>query len=313
MGLWTIASNAFRGAFWNGREGRFRAFWRACAVVVVWFVGVALIQSVMRGTLPEQPLRKIVEGPVIFLWVVVLVFIAGWFVDRRPVADFGFHFGRRWLGDLAAGLCIGAILPAGVLLVYLALGWARVDGWFHSPGGPYALALFASFFYFVMVGFMEEFVVRGFLLRNIAEGLRSRWLSSGVSLVSALVLSSAFFALLHGGKATGPEYAYYWLFGALFGLAFVLTGELALPIGIHIAYNFFILNVFGLEESTTAVIELTKTGPAFWVGEAAMGANLSVLFGILLVTLWVKRTRGKIEPRTDLAEYSRTSKRSESL
>ncbi len=50
----------------------------------------------------------------------------------------------------------------------------------------------------------------------------------------------------------------------------MLTGELAFPIGLHIAWNFFQGNVFGFPvsgtTSTTSLIAIEQGGPEIWTG-----------------------------------------------
>ncbi len=68
------------------------------------------------------------------------------------------------------------------------------------------------------------------MLKNLAEGADGpvpRWAAVGV----AVLASSLVFAFLHGGKVDHPsQYGYYLLAGLVLSGAYVLTGDLALPI-----------------------------------------------------------------------------------
>jgi membrane protease YdiL (CAAX protease family) len=61
-----------------------------------------------------------------------------------------------------------------------------------------------------------------------------------VAVLLSYLLTSLFFGLLHANnaKATLVSSLELTLFGMLVGLGFILTGELAVPIGIHVAWNF---------------------------------------------------------------------------
>ena len=61
------------------------------------------------------------------------------------------------------------------------------------------------------------------------------------------------------------------IFGLLFGTAYVLTGELALPIGLHFAWDYiqaFVFGVVGTGSQYGAVLVLARTGAAEprWTG-----------------------------------------------
>jgi len=90
------------------------------------------------------------------------------------------------------------------------------------------------------------------------------------------------FAFLHSGKLTHPSQAVYYLVaGLVLGTVYVLSGELALPIGFHVFYNFTMATVFGLgvSQDSPAVILLNTTGPAFWIGEEGLARMVFAIVG----------------------------------
>ena len=64
----------------------------------------------------------------------------------------------------------------------------------------------------------------------------------------------------------------FGLLGAMLGVGLVYTGRLALPIGFHIAWNFFQGGVFGFPVSggdqQVALLTVDDRGPALWTGGA---------------------------------------------
>jgi hypothetical protein len=100
--------------------------------------------------------------------------------------------------------------------------------------------------------------------------------------------------------------------GLFLGLGFILTGELAIPIGLHITWNFFQGYVFGFPVSgigrTTSFIGINQGGPDLWTGgafgpEAGLIGLLAMLLGSLLIGLWVRLLYGKVRLDTELAQY----------
>ena len=67
-------------------------------------------------------------------------------------------------------------------------------------------------------------------------------------MVIAVVIPAVFFGLAHATNenATWPSVFNIVIFGLLFGTGYVLTGELALPIGLHFGWNFVQGFVFGV-------------------------------------------------------------------
>ena len=107
-----------------------------------------------------------------------------------------------------------------------------------STGGSVTVVAVAA------VAFGEEASYRGYPIKNLAEGVaKARW-----GIVIAVVIPAVFFGLSH---ATNPNAT--WLstfdiviFGLLFGTGYVLTGQLALPIGLHFGWDFVQGFVFGV-------------------------------------------------------------------
>ena len=97
------------------------------------------------------------------------------------------------------------------------------------------------------MGISEETVFRGYQLKNAAEGLNYASLGPRGAILPAWVLSSVFFAVLHADNpnATPVSTLNIALAGLMLGFGYVLTGELAIPIGLHITWNFFQGAVYG--------------------------------------------------------------------
>ena len=100
--------------------------------------------------------------------------------------------------------------------------------------------------------------------------------------------------------------------GLVLGLGYVLTGRLALPMGLHIAWNFFEGNVFGLPVSGWTTLGATfllieQSGPPLLTGgafgpEAGLLTIAASLIGVLMILLWVRVRSGRVALQTSLAE-----------
>ncbi len=104
------------------------------------------------------------------------------------------------------------------------------------------------------------------------------------------------------------------LAGLFLGVGFVLTGELAIPIGLHITWNFFQGNIFGFpvsgSNSGTSLISISQGGPDLLTGgafgpEAGLIGILTMILGTLLTILYIRQTRGAVRLHTALAQYQK--------
>ena len=293
-----------------------RALWRIAGLVFLLLSLGALLRS--SGLFPERgTLEYFLAATPAQLWTgLVGVLLAGLVLDRRPFRDFGFALGHEWSADLAFGLGLGACLMCAIFLVQWGLGWLEVSQLWRTPvdGMSFGRALLAPVTVFVSVGILEELVFRGYLLRNLAEGLAFRRLGGARGgLVAATFLSSVLFALGHADNpnATWVSTVNVGLAGLFLALAFLLTGQLAISIGLHITWNLFQASAFGFPVSGTTVVRTTvlatvETGPDLWTGgpfgpEAGLVGVLAMLVGIAALLAWVRWRRGEVRLATELA------------
>jgi uncharacterized protein len=309
--------------FWNRPERRVRAGWRMLIQLVLLglFVGLLTALAFTVGP-PASPADAVIGargGIIMLVATVASVALAARFLDRRPLPDFGLRFSPRWWGDFAFGLSLGAILMTGVFLVQLAAGWIVVTGTLQSfeVNLPFALAILSPLIAFVCVGIYEELLTRGYWLRNLAEGMNFSAIGARRALIAAWVLSSIFFGLLH---ATNPGSTVVSTFnlviaGIFLGLGYVLTGQLAIPIGLHITWNFFQGNVFGFPVSgippaRASFIVISQGGPDIWTGadfgpEAGLIGLLAMGTGSILTLLWIRSRHHRVALETSLAQPPR--------
>jgi hypothetical protein len=99
------------------------------------------------------------------------------------------------------------------------------------------------------------------------------------------------------------------------GLGFILTGELAIPIGLHITWNFFQGNVFGFPVSGTTpivtFIGINQRGPEIMTGgafgpEAGLIGLIAIAIGVGLIYAYLQWRDGEVRLKLNLATYSPT-------
>jgi membrane protease YdiL (CAAX protease family) len=317
-------------------DGKLRALWRlGIQYAAYWllvefyldFFVVAWLLTAGRnvsGGLDDSvaalsPVLPLFTGVVGLMATVLTVWLAGRFLDRRPFSDFGFHLGGGWWLDLLFGMVLGALLMTAVFLVELGLGWIRVKGTLetHGTDAPFVISMLLPIVYFVCVGFYEETLFRGYQLKNSAEGLNYPSLGPRGAVVLAWVLTSVFFGALHADNpnATPISTLNIVLAGLMLGLGYVLSGELAIPIGLHITWNLFQGAIYGfpvsgLEPFGATLLETEQGGPELWTGgsfgpEGGLLIPAVMLLGMSLIVLWTRLRTGKVSLSTSVAEDAR--------
>ena len=296
---------------WDPCQRRPRALFRLGALVAM-MVATGRVLGMAANATAWRPPRGLLDlmATALSLW------LAARFLDRRPFSDYGFRINRAWWADLRFGLFLGALLMTIVFCVEWAAGWVTVKGTFitFDPGGSFVPDILSPLGQFVAIGIVEEMFARGYFLRNVAESINVRRIGPRMALVSAWVLSSLVFGLLHAGNpnATLTSTVGLAIAGAYLGLGYVLTGSLAIPIGLHISWNFFEGNVYGFPVSGASfgratVIAISQVGPELWTGgafgpESGLLGLAAILIGTGLLLLWVRARHGRLGLATRLAE-----------
>jgi uncharacterized protein len=326
-----------KNPFLNEREKRLRAFWRLLLQYVLFINGTVVLAAVFglaslaifEGTgLGEDPIGTLAASPAIqttsyvaasLVAGVASVWLAGRFFDRRPFSGFGLRFDRVWWLEFCFGLALGALLMTAIFFIELAVGWITVTATFETigNGSPFALAILLPLVVFVCVGFYEELLSRGYQLQNMAEGFHSPSLGPKRAIILAWVLSSALFGLLHFANPNASLISTLSITfaGLLLGTGYVLTGRLAIPIGLHITWNFFQGNVFGfpvsgLEPLGATFVSIEQGGPSLFTGgafgpEAGLLDPIATIVGSLLIWLWVRSRSGSGSLELSIAEPPR--------
>ena len=232
----------------SGREKRLGAGWKILAFLLVLGLVNGLAFFLMEKVLG---LGRLLHGPAGEPISALLLLGVSWAalrLDGRPLASLGLRLDSRWARELAFGIL------AGFLLILAAALLLRIVGGFTWALGPAAWrAMLGGGWMFLFVAISEEMTFRGYPFQRLVEGL-GPW--------SAQALFAALFALIHWGNpgihSAGPTLKAVTtlniaLAAILLGLAYLRTRSLALPIGIHWAWNWTQGSLLGFSVSGTGL------------------------------------------------------------
>ncbi|RKD97298.1 CPBP family intramembrane glutamic endopeptidase [Halopiger aswanensis] len=300
---------------YDSSGARLRALWRVLVpllvAVAIYAAGQSLVNRFAAGLL--EPIAdgtsRVVATAVLFVAlsaVIALAGVAGLLVasrlDRRPLSSYGLDVSGRWLRDFAAGILIGVVAAAGAIGYLAARGDVALSpsvtgvGVDSPPLG--GLVVLVLLLFLLANNAFEEIVFRAIVIGNAVEGFRSGASNATVAVVGAVVVSLPVFGALHllgGGPMAVVTSA---IGGILFATAYVLTGRLALPIGVHFG-GLADLSIRQQPLSTdpeltlpsVVVAELTGD-PSFLTGIELWAVRL--LLGVALICLWVYATDGEV-------------------
>ncbi|WP_193726633.1 CPBP family intramembrane glutamic endopeptidase [Paenibacillus guangzhouensis] len=193
----------------------------------------------------------------------------------------GWSIGLRQSSAVACalqGIGLGILLISIVAIAIWICGGVEFQS-VHTDADTWTSVL-AGVGLFTLVAISEEVFNRGYL-----QGLLQR--QYGVA--AGVVISSIIFALLHGANpgiwSTPFTMINIFLIGIFFALTRVMTGGLWLPIGFHLAWNFFQGNVYGFAVSgteTKPILSILVNGDSLISG-GSFGVEGSILTTILMV------------------------------
>jgi hypothetical protein len=280
-------------------ERRLRAGWRVighfCLLIILLSCSIIPLAAWM-AFIGRTDLTLLAWQALAVFAVTGSVYLARRFLDRRSFTSLGLTWNRTAIRDLLAGFLIAGLMMGFIFLVELSAGWLEFQGfaWNTIPLQEVVLGVLGMLCMFVLVGWHEELLSRGYWLQNLAEASNLFW---------GVLISSLFFALGHLGN---PHVSWSAILGLIISGVFLAYGylrtrQLWLSIGLHIGWNFFEGNVFGFQvsglEDLPRMIMQTVQGPELLTGEKfGPEAGLVLLPGLALGTalvIWYTLKREK--------------------
>lgn len=258
-------------------NGEMRAIWKMSVYGVITFFLLFFVGAAVFVGMPELDWRFV--NPLLLLGAALTASaICARLIDRRPLVDL---IVLRWhpaaAMQLGMGMLITLVMILALIGLELAFGGARMLPGHVTISHTLSL-LFLGLLSFILVGFAEEILVRGYPFTVLQrQGGR----------VTALVLTSGVFSLIHVFNPGVGWFAFLNVFlaGIWLGLARVVSGSLWLPIGLHIGWNFFLGPVFGFPVS--GIVErslwIVRTDGPDWINGGIFGPEGGVLATVVLI------------------------------
>ncbi len=279
-------------------EGRLRSGWRLLlhtlmVLIFTFLVGIPvfLIAGGTENFSTQQPAETyLIMDNRLFLisqlsfaiGLTMATFLARRWLDKKSFRSLGVWINPSTFVDLLVGFWIAGLMMGGIFLVLVLLGWLQFEGFIWQKGIPpqWGMEVLSVFILFVLVGWTEELLSRGYQLQNLVEGLKKP---------AGVIVSSLIFAILHQSNPSFSFGAFVGLFlaGLFFCYAYYLVGNLWLPIGLHIGWNFFEGVVFGFQvsglDNLPKLILQNTSGPQ-WITGGAFGpeAGLILVVGLAI-------------------------------
>lgn len=277
------------------KDGRLRPTLRIIVYGPIYFLTMLVVNTLLHWfvfnplSLPGW-LLEVLKIARNIACVLLATYLARRFLDRRTLGSLGLSRYRGWLADIAVGIGLGVLLSLLGFLAQWGSGWLTISGfaWQSLSVSGLVGALALECILFVMVGFNEELLFRGYIMQNLAED----W-----GTVVAVFVTSALFGLAHllNPYASLISTLSIALGGIFAAYGYLVTRSLWLPIALHFSADFFGGVVFGLPISGSLedfrLIQVSVNGPEFITGgpfgpEAGLIGFGTLLLGMGLLWIW---------------------------
>lgn len=260
-----------------------RAGWRLLIFLTIIFLCTGFANLAIRRLFP--PVGRDVQFIVREIEDFFIFLLGSWImgrIERRTIADYGLPWRLMFRLQFWQGALIGLASITGLLLILRALGVFQFGG-LALRGADITKWAVIYALVFLLVALREEFRARGYALLTLGKGI-GFW--------PAAVLSSAYFGYSHIGNS-GEDWIGLFNAGA-FGLllCFLLrrTGNLWMPIGFHLAFDWGETYFYGVPDSGQVapghLLNASSSGPA-WLSGGSVGPEGSVICTLLIVVVWL--------------------------
>ncbi len=277
------------GVFKN-KYGQARSGW------LIFLLGILIICFQLLLVIPfmkfwgtssaSSPLQSFVIGMSTELAIFLGVVFMWMFVQKKRLGAIGLHGNGTGWKDTFWGLGLGALSMLVIFIILLGTGAIRVGNGWKSPDFSSSNLVYLGIF--IIVGFCEEFLFRGYLMKTLEDRGNSRWF--------IYILSSILFSVAHMGNMEINAIAVLNIFlvGILFAYMFRVTGSLWMPIGFHITWNYTQGIVFGFPVSGNPVDSIYHTQMV--VGQELLsgggfgpegGILTTILIGLCMMITWI--------------------------
>jgi membrane protease YdiL (CAAX protease family) len=209
---------------------------------------------------------------------------------------------KGWWKDLLYGFLLVTVILALFFIVEVKAGWLVVESWNWQTMqlDAWLRAAWVGLLVNAGVAIGEETIFRGYLLTGL-KNVWGKWM--GIALMMVIFGLFHLPAYMEGGLQSWTltlAILLATLFGALFGLVYLRTQSLWLPVSLHFTWNFIENDLFNLTADSTnpnLIGALTRLQSPLSMTDVSWG-NVMVpemlAFGLITLGVWLwLRQRGE--------------------
>ena len=257
-----------------------RAGWRICLFVLIMFALTFTARTIRHHFFPSpprvagapfQPVREIISRGLGFILLSLTTLIMAK-IEGGKWDHYGLPLRRAFHSDFWIG-CLWGLVGVSVVMGGLYLvGVYRVDGLALAGAEVWKFGVLWGIM-FLIVGLLEEFSLRGYLLHTFA---------SGIGFWPAAIITSALFLAGHLGNSgeTILGLSDVFIIGVFLCFTLWRSGDLWFAVGLHAVWDWGLTYLYSVPNSgTTAVghlLNIHTQGPT-WLSGGSAGPEGSVL------------------------------------
>ncbi len=222
--------------------------------MAVVIIGQQIAVKLLALTSLDKDYRNLLKGLFVSFSCIFSYILFFKKYEKRAITEFST---KGLAKNISIGALIGFILQSlTILVIYLNGSYSVVNI------NPVSFILIPFTIMFT-VAIIEEILVRGIIFRIVEEKLGS---------YISLSISSVLFGVLHLANPHGTLISGICITtaGFLFGVIFMYSRNLWMPIALHFAWNFTQSGIFGAitsgNEKTSSLLEAKIQGPEFITG-----------------------------------------------
>jgi membrane protease YdiL (CAAX protease family) len=274
-------------------EGGLRSGWRFVIFALLFFSLAALIGGAADVVVSRiGGVSSSISLSIFDALILVAALTAGWLCNRvlegLPFKALGASFDRGWHRRFAAGLAVGALTLGFAVLICLISGGLSFDADQESWGSIADSLLFALVI-FTIAAASEEALARGYPMQTFFHSDMKAF---------GILFTAALFAAAHLGNQNADWISTLntFLAGIWFGVAYLRTGDLWFPFGIHLMWNWMLGAFFGIEVSgisslvNAPLLRELDRGPGWLTGldygiEAGIACTVAIMVSIVVILM----------------------------
>lgn len=287
----TSSRSFLKAVFISPSEARLRAGWRLLLQLILLGLFFCVMSFPVMWFGPGQTETWVFGFFTLAecFAITISIFYSRRFFDKRTFSSLGLSINSTIVKDIFAGAGIAAVMMGLIFIIAYYFKLININSFsWESDGIPRAVGqTLIWLIIFIMVGWQEELLSRGYQLQNLTDGINLTW---------GVIISSMAFAILHilNPGASWISTLGIFLAGLFLALGYILTKQLWLPIGLHIGWNFFEGVVFGFPVSgmsTYKLVQIQASGPKLWTGgefgpESGLLLLPALILGVILLFVY---------------------------